>query len=148
MLSHAVAVTADVDHVAVMHETVDEGCGHHLIAGGTDSLAIASFNPFVSLRWLLDGKTISGARTRGPDELPSRLDALRMYTLNSAWMTFDENERGSLEVGKLSDLAVLDHDYMTIPIHDIAKIESVLTIVGGKVVYAGSPFDQQNQENG
>jgi predicted amidohydrolase YtcJ len=43
---------------------------------------------------------------------------------------------------------VLDHDYMTIPIHDIAKIESVLTIVGGKVVYAGSPFDQQNQENG
>lgn len=112
------------------------------VSGGTDSLAIASFNPFVSLRWLLDGKTISGATTRGPDELPSRLDALRMYTLNSAWMTFDENERGSLEVGKLADLAVLDQDYMTVPIHDIAEIESVLTIVGGKVVYAASPFDQ------
>jgi predicted amidohydrolase YtcJ len=112
------------------------------VSGGTDSLAIASFNPFVSLRWLLDGKTISGATTRGPDELPSRLDALRMYTMNSAWMTFDENERGSLEVGKLADLAVLDQDYMTVPIHDIAEIESVLTIVGGKVVYAASPFDQ------
>jgi predicted amidohydrolase YtcJ len=111
------------------------------VSGGTDSLAIASFNPFVSLRWLLDGKTITGATTRGPDELPSRLDALRMYTLNSAWMTFDENERGSLEVGKLADLAVLDHDYMTVPIHDIAKIESVLTIVGGKVVYAASAFE-------
>ena len=117
------------------------------VSGGTDSLAISSFNPFVSLRWLLDGKTISGAATRGPDELPSRLDALRIYTLNSAWMTFDENERGSLEVGKLADLAVLDHDYMTVPIHDIAEIESVLTIVGGKVVYAASPFDQKNQEN-
>ena len=57
-------------------------------------------------------------------------------------MTFDENERGSLEVGKLADLAVLDQDYMTVPIHDIADIESVLTIVGGKVVYAASPFDQ------
>jgi predicted amidohydrolase YtcJ len=112
------------------------------VSGGTDSLAISSFNPFVSLRWLLDGKTITGATTRGPDELPSRLNALRMYTLNSAWMTFEENERGSLEVGKLADLAVLDHDYMTVPIHDIAEIESVLTIVGGKVVYAASPFDQ------
>jgi predicted amidohydrolase YtcJ len=112
------------------------------VSGGTDSLAISSFNPFLSLRWLLDGKTITGATTRGPDELPSRLDALRIYTLNSAWMTFDENERGSLEVGKLADLAVLDHDYMTVPIHDIAEIESVLTIVGGKVVYAASPFDQ------
>jgi predicted amidohydrolase YtcJ len=112
------------------------------VSGGTDSLAISSFNPFVSLRWLLDGKTMTGATTRGPDELPSRLNALRMYTLNSAWMTFEENERGSLEVGKLADLAVLDHDYMTVPIHDIAEIESVLTIVGGKVVYAASPFDQ------
>jgi predicted amidohydrolase YtcJ len=112
------------------------------VSGGTDALAISSFNPFVSLRWFLDGRTITGATTRGSDELPSRLDALRIYTLNSAWMTFDENERGSLEVGKLADLAVLDRDYMTTPIHDIAKIESVATIVGGKIVYAASPFDR------
>ena len=112
------------------------------VSGGTDSLAISPFNPFVSLRWLLDGKTITGATTRGPDEFPSRLDALRIYTLNGAWLTFDENERGSLEVGKLADLAVLDHDYMTVPIPDIAEIESVLTIVGGKTVYAASPFDK------
>ena len=112
------------------------------VSGGTNSLAISSFNPFVSLRWLVDGKTITRATTRGRDELPSRLDALRIYTLNGAWMTFDENERGSLEVGKLADLAVLDRDYMTVPIHDIAEIELVLTVVGGKVVYAASPFDQ------
>jgi predicted amidohydrolase YtcJ len=110
------------------------------VSGGTDSLAIASFNPFVSLRWLLDAKTITGATTRGPDELPSRLDALRIYTVNSAWMTFEEHERGSLEVGKLADLAVLDRDYMTVPIDEIVKIESLLTMVGGKIVYAAGPF--------
>ena len=114
------------------------------VSGGTDSLAIASFNPFVSLRWLLDGKTITGATTRGSDELPSRLDALRLYTLNSAWMTFDEHERGSLQAGKLADLAVLDRDYMTVPIDEIAKIESVLTMVGGKIVYAAGPFHQSD----
>jgi len=110
------------------------------VSGGTDALAISSFNPFVSLRWFLDGKTITGATTRSPDQLPSRLDALRIYTLNSAWMTFDENERGSIEVGKLADIAVLDRDYMAIPTHEIAKIESVLTIVGGKIVYAAGAW--------
>ena len=103
------------------------------------AVAIASFNPFVSLRWLLDGKAITGATTRGSDEVPSRLDALRIYTLNSVWMTFDEHQRGSLEVGKSADLAVLDRDYMTIPIDEIAKIESVLTMVGGKIVLKMRP---------
>jgi predicted amidohydrolase YtcJ len=112
------------------------------VSGGTDALAISSFNPFVSLRWFLDGKTITGATTRSPDQLPSRLDALRIYTLNGAWMTFDENERGSLELGKLADLAVLDRDYMSVPIKDIGIIESVLTIVGGRIVYAADPFHQ------
>jgi predicted amidohydrolase YtcJ len=94
----------------------------------------------VSLRWLLDGKTITGATTRGSDELPSRLDALRIYTLTSAWMTFEEHERGSLEAGKLADLAVLDRDYMTVPIDEIAKVESLLTMVGGKIVHAAGSF--------
>jgi len=112
------------------------------VSGGTDALAISSFNPFVSLRWFLDGKTITGATTRSAEQLPSRLDALRIYTLNGAWMTFDENERGSIEVGKLADVAVLDRDYMTIPVKDVGTIESVLTIVGGRIVYAGDPFHQ------
>ena len=113
------------------------------VSGGTDALAISSFNPFVSLRWFLDGKTITGATTRSPDQLPSRLDALRIYTLNGAWMTFDENERGSLELGKLADLAVLDRDYMTVPIKDIGVIESVLTMVEGRIVYAADPFHKR-----
>jgi predicted amidohydrolase YtcJ len=113
-----------------------------VVSGGTDALAISSYNPFVSLRWLLDGKTVSGTATRDAKELPSRLEALRIYTKNSAWMTFDEGRRGSLEVGKLADLAVLDRDYLTVPISDIANIESVLTMVGGKVVYASAPYAQ------
>jgi predicted amidohydrolase YtcJ len=103
------------------------------------AVAIASFNPFVSLRWFLDGKAITGATTRGSDEVPSRLDALRIYTSNSAWMTFDEHQPGSLEVVKLADLAVLDRDYMTVSIDEIAKIESVLTMVGGKIVLKMRP---------
>jgi len=65
-----------------------------------------------------------------------------MYTINSAWISFDEAERGSLEPNKLADLAVLDRDYMTISIDEIAETRSLLTVVGGKVVYAAGPYEQ------
>ena len=88
----------------------------------------------------LDGKTVGGSPIRGPEETPSREDALRFYTLGSAWFSHDEEKRGSLEVGKLADLAVLSKDYMTVSTDEIGRIESVLTMVGGKVVYAAAPF--------
>ena len=103
-----------------------------------------NYNPFVSLRWLLDGKVIDGTPMRGPEQSPSREEALRMYTLESAWFTFDEAKRGSLEGGKYADLAVLSKDYMTVPVDQIGGIESVLTMVGGKVVYAAGPFQAFN----
>jgi hypothetical protein len=110
------------------------------IGGGTDAHRVASYNPFTSLQWFLDGKTVSGHAIRGPEETPDRMDALRFYTLGSAWFSFDEKKRGSLEPGKLADLAVLSKDYMTIPVSDVHGIESVLTMVGGKIVYAAGPF--------
>ena len=110
------------------------------IGAGTDAHRVASYNPFTSLQWMLDGKTVGGTAMRGPAETPSRLDALRMYTSGSAWFSFDEDKRGSLEKGKLADLAVLTKDYMTVPVNQIGGIESVLTLVGGKVVYAAGPF--------
>jgi predicted amidohydrolase YtcJ len=76
------------------------------------------------------------------EELPSRVEALRMYTINGAWMSFDEADRGSLEPNKLADLAVLDRDYMTIPVEDVGNIQSLLTVVGGKVVYAATLYEQ------
>jgi predicted amidohydrolase YtcJ len=92
------------------------------------------------LQWFLDGKTIGGISMRGPEETPDRTAALRFYTLGSAWFSHDDAKRGSLERGKLADLAVLSKDYLTVPVDQVATIESVLTMVGGKVVYAAEPF--------
>jgi predicted amidohydrolase YtcJ len=112
---------------------------------GTDAHRVASYNPFTALQWLLDGRTVSGAVLRGPSETPSRADALRLYTIGSAWFSFDDAVRGSLEVGKLADLAVLSKDYMTIPVSEIGGLESVLTMVGGRVVYAAGPYAPLDQ---
>jgi predicted amidohydrolase YtcJ len=114
------------------------------IGGGTDAHRVASYNPFTSLQWFLDGRTVGGTAIRGPEETPDRADALRFYTIGSAWFSFDEKKRGSLEVGKLADLAVLSRDYMTVPVSEVHTIESLLTMVGGNVVYAAGPFAKTN----
>jgi predicted amidohydrolase YtcJ len=110
------------------------------IGMGTDAHRVSTYNPFTVLQWLLDGRTASGAATRGADETPSRADALRSYTIGSAWVSFDEDVRGSLETGKWADLAVLSGDYMTVPVEQIGRIESVLTMVGGRLVHASGPY--------
>ena len=107
-----------------------------VIGGGTDAHRVASYNPFTALQWFLDGKTVAGTPIRGPEETPDRLTALKFYTLGSAWFSFDDDVRGSLEVGKLADLAVLSADYLTVPLDAVGNIESVLTLLGGEVVYA------------
>jgi predicted amidohydrolase YtcJ len=110
------------------------------VAGGTDAHRVSSYNPFVALQWYLDGTTIGGVQTRGSEEAPSRQQALTMYTRNSAFMAHDDDRRGTLEPGKFADLAVLSADYLTAPVKEIGKIKSVLTMVGGEVVYAAAPF--------
>jgi predicted amidohydrolase YtcJ len=107
---------------------------------GTDAHRVMSYNPFVALQWLLDGKTVSGTALRGPEQIPTREQALRMYTAGSAWFDHSERRRGSLEAGKLADLAVLSKDYLTVPVNEIGGIESLLTMVGGKIVYAAGPY--------
>jgi len=110
------------------------------VAGGTDAHRVSSYNPFVSLQWYLDGTTIGGVQTRGDAEAPTRRQALEMYTRNSAFMANDDDKRGTLESGKLADLAVLSADYMSAPVKEIGKIRSLLTMLGGRVVYAAAPF--------
>jgi predicted amidohydrolase YtcJ len=110
------------------------------VGGGTDANRVMIENPFVSLRWMLDGLTIDRVETRAAEEIPSREQALRLYTEGSAWFAHDENRRGRLMPGMLADLAVLSDDYFTVPGSDIAKIKSLLTMVGGEVVYASGPF--------
>jgi hypothetical protein len=110
------------------------------MGAGTDAHRVASYNPFTALEWsLVDSKNAGGVQ-RGPEQTPTREDALRAYTIGSAWFSFDENKRGSLEPGKLADLAVLTKDYMTVQVSEIGGIESLLTIVGGKIVYAAGPY--------
>jgi predicted amidohydrolase YtcJ len=110
------------------------------IGAGTDAHRVSTYNPFTVLQWFLDGKNASGLVLRGSEETPTRADALRFYTAGSAWVSHDEALRGSLEVGKLADMAVLSKDYMTVPIEQIGGLESLLTMVGGKVVYAAGPY--------
>ncbi|MGB8604342.1 amidohydrolase [Bradyrhizobium sp.] len=110
------------------------------IGAGTDAHRVASYNPFVALQWMLDGKTVGGLSTRGPDETPSREDALRLYTVGSAWFCFEEMRRGTLENGKLADFVILNQDFMSVPVEQIGATASLLTVVGGKAVYATDVF--------
>jgi predicted amidohydrolase YtcJ len=110
------------------------------MGAGTDAHRVASYNPFTALQWsLVDSKSAGGVQ-RSPEQAPTRVDALHAYTIGSAWFSFDEDKRGSLEPGKLADLAVLTKDYMTVPADQIGGIESLLTMVGGKIVYAAGPY--------
>ncbi|MBX9840533.1 MAG: amidohydrolase [Xanthobacteraceae bacterium] len=110
------------------------------VGGGTDAHRVMGPSPFVSLQWMLDGKTVSGIPMRGPEETPSRIEALRLYTAGSAWFSFEEGTRGSLAPGKLADLAVLSKDYLTVPIAEIGSTVSLLTMVNGRIIYADGPF--------
>ncbi|MCC7107134.1 MAG: amidohydrolase family protein, partial [Chloroflexi bacterium] len=108
--------------------------------GGTDSHRAMKYLPFRSLHWYITGETADGECLRAPEHLLTREEALRLYTLGSAWFSFEERSRGALEPGRLADLAVLTDDYLTCPIEQVPEIRSLLTIVDGRPVYASGPF--------
>lgn len=116
------------------------------VGGGTDANRVMIENPFVALRWMLDRQTVDGVSTRGAEEVPSREAALRIYTEGSAWFAHDESVRGRLVPGMFADLAVLSEDYFTVPVPRVAQIKSLLTMVGGKIVYAAEPFSDLDPE--
>jgi predicted amidohydrolase YtcJ len=107
---------------------------------GTDATRITSYNPFVTLHWLVTGKTVGGLELYPSQNRMERDEALRLYTVGSAWFSGEAGRKGSLVPGQLADLAVLSADYFTVPEDDIRGIESVLTIVDGRVVYAAAEF--------
>ena len=112
------------------------------VGAGTDATRVASYNPFVSLYWLVAGKTVGGTALYPEANRLDRAEALRRYTVGSAWFSGEEDKKGSIEVGKLADLAVLSADYFSVPEEEIKRIESVLTVVGGKVVYGAGEFER------
>lgn len=110
------------------------------IGGGTDATRVAPYQPFWSIWWMVTGKTVGGAAIRAPEENLSREEALRAYTIGSAWFNLDEARLGSIEPGKLADLLVLSGDYLSVPEDQIKDVLPVLTMVGGKPVYATGEF--------
>jgi predicted amidohydrolase YtcJ len=110
------------------------------VGAGTDAHRVMSYNPFVALQWLLDGRTTGGTQVRAAEEIPSRHEALRLYTSGSAWFDHSDGRRGTLQAGKLADLAVLSKDYLSAPVSEIGGIESLLTMVGGRIVYAAGTY--------
>src|SRR6267154_2011990 len=111
------------------------------VGAGTDATRVASYNPFVSLYWLITGKTVGGLSMYEEANRIERMEALRLWTVGSSWFSTEEGSKGSIVPGQLADLAVLSADYFSIPNDEIKQLESVLTIVGGKPVYAAEEFE-------
>ena len=95
------------------------------------------YNPFLTLSVAVTRRT-EGGQVIGPEQAVSRADALRMMTANAAWLSFEESRKGSIEVGKLGDLAVLSDDYLACPPERIRDIRAVVTVLGGAVVHEAS----------
>jgi predicted amidohydrolase YtcJ len=106
------------------------------VGAGTDATRVSSYNPFLSLYWLITGKTIGGLSLYTEENRFDRSEALKLYTMGSSWFSTEDGKKGALVPGQLADLAVLSADYFSIPEEEIKDLESVLTIVGGRVVYA------------
>src|SRR2546425_799230 len=110
------------------------------VGAGTDATRVASYNPFVSLYWLISGKTVGGTRMYTGANRFERMEALRLWTVGSSWFSSDDGKKGALAPGQLADCAVLSADYFSIPEEEIRGLESVLTLVSGKPVYAAAEF--------
>jgi predicted amidohydrolase YtcJ len=111
------------------------------VGAGTDATRVASFNPYVSLYWLVSGRTVGGMELYSEENRMSREEALRLYTQGSSWFSTEDGSKGGLYAGQLADFAVLTADYFSIPEEEIKHLQSALTVVGGEVVYANHDFD-------
>lgn len=110
------------------------------VGAGTDATRVASYNPWVSLSWLVTGKTVGGTSLYPVANCVSREKALAMWTHENTWFSSEVGKKGQIKVGQLADLAVLSADYFSVPQREIVHIESVLTVLGGKVVYGVGDF--------
>src|SRR5262249_10658656 len=111
------------------------------IGGGSDHmLKLDSFestnpwNPWLGMQIAITRHTERG-QVLVSSECLSRVEALRMYTINNAYLHHEEKAKGTLEAGKLADLIIIDRDYLSCPVEDIAHVQVLYTVVGGQIVY-------------
>jgi predicted amidohydrolase YtcJ len=110
------------------------------VGAGTDATRVASYNPWVSLYWLVTGKTIGGTSLYPDANRLGREEALRLYTQGSSWFSSEAGKKGSIALGQFADVVALSEDYFGVADEQIKNIQSVLTIVDGKVVHATEEF--------
>jgi predicted amidohydrolase YtcJ len=110
------------------------------VGAGTDATRVNSYNPWLSLAWIVTGQTAGGTQIASPSNRPSREEALWLYTLGSVWFSGEEDVKGRIAPDQYADFAILSADYLSVPEEQIGTIESVLTVTGGDVVYSAPPF--------
>lgn len=110
------------------------------VGAGTDATRVSSYDPWVAIYWLTTGQTLGGLSLYEEKNVLDREAALRLWTEGSAWFSGEADLKGTLSPGKYADLAVLSADLMSIPPKEIQRVNSLLTIVGGKVVYGAGPY--------
>jgi predicted amidohydrolase YtcJ len=114
-------------------------------SAGTDATRVASYNPWVSLAWLITGKTVGGLNLYPRQNCLDRDTALRMWTENGSWFSNEEGRKGRIAAGQLADLIVPDRDFFSCPEHDIAGTTALLTVVGGNIVYGAAEFARYDE---
>ncbi|WP_299812672.1 amidohydrolase [uncultured Roseibium sp.] len=110
------------------------------LGAGTDATRVASYNPWVSLSWLVTSQTLGGTRLYPPANRLDRETALRLWTEANTWFSNEEGKKGQIKIGQLADLALLSDDYFSVPESEIVHLRSVLTVLGGKVVHGDGTF--------
>jgi hypothetical protein len=107
---------------------------------GTDATRVASYNPWVSLSWLVTSTTLGGTRLYPAANRLDRETALRLWTVDNTWFSNEQGKKGQIKPGQLADLALLSDDYFAIPEDQIVHLRAVLTVLGGKVVHGEGGF--------
>lgn len=110
------------------------------VGAGTDATRVASYNPWVSLSWLVTSQTLGGTRLYPVSNRLDRETALRLWTEANTWFSSEEGKKGQIRIGQLADLALLSNDYFTVPETEIVHLRSVLTVLGGKVVHGEGDY--------
>lgn len=113
------------------------------VGAGTDATRVASYNPWVSLSWLVTGKSLGGLRMYPAAQRQDRETALRFWTEANTWFSNEQGKKGQIAVGQLADLVALDRDYFSVAEDEIVHIESDLTLLGGKVVWGAGDFSRE-----
>ncbi|MFI9612128.1 amidohydrolase [Streptomyces sp. NPDC052023] len=116
------------------------------VGAGTDATRVSTYNPWVALHWLVSGRTVGDLALRPPANRVDRQTALAMFTRAGAALTGEDDVKGVLRSGCYADLAILSQDYFTVPEPEIAHIESLLTVTGGRIVYAAAEYEGLDEE--